>query len=222
MAHIIDLKNKDRESKPAHGPEFGRKETPTISKTPERDDIEPQLYHQAPSRPQSPVRSPSPAQSPGDSFKFKIISWSGPLYYHQPDARVVWFAAFILFAVAALLQVFQKNLITTIFFGLLGTTVLIRSHKIPPNAKFEASPLGVKVNDRTYGYREIKSFWVEYRPEIGIKELSLQLKKWYRTYVKMPIGNQNPVQLRTFLIDFIPEAEHEDTIADVLNRKLGM
>ena len=136
--------------------------------------------------------------------------------------NIITAVSLALFAVAALMQIFQKNIITTIFFGLLGVVILIRAGKKPEVVDFEISPLGVKAGERFYGFREIKSFWIEYDPALDIKELSLQLKKWYHTYVKIPIYEQNPVQLRLILLAFLPEAEHEDTLADTVSRKLGI
>jgi hypothetical protein len=154
--------------------------------------------------------------------KTQALSWSGPLYRHQPNMKIVVIVSAALFAIAALVQILQKNIITTIFFALLGAVILIRAGKKPEIASFKVGPLGVKVGERLYGFREIKSFWIEYEPALDIKELSLQLKKWYYTYVKIPIYDQNPVQLRLTLLAFLPEAEHEDTLADTISRKLGL
>jgi len=154
--------------------------------------------------------------------KARVLAWSGPLYVYRPNIKAVLIVSLALFAIAALVQIFQKNIITTIFFGLLGLMILIKAGKKPGVVEFEVNPLGVKVGERLYGFREIKSFWIEYEPALGIKELSLQLKKWYYTYVKIPIYDQNPVQLRLILLSFLPEIEHKDTLAEILSRKLGL
>lgn len=150
-----------------------------------------------------------------------VISWSGPLHYHS-NAKAAFAAAIVLFAIAALLQIFQKNIITTIFFALLGIVVLLNVNKKSPTGEFEINPAGVKINEQTHKYGELKSFWIEYDPALGIKELSLQTKKWYLPYVKIPIDDQNPVQLRFALLEFLPEVEHKDTLVEILARKLGI
>jgi len=152
----------------------------------------------------------------------QALGWSGPLYIHRPDMKIIVVVSLTLFAIAALMQIFQKNIITTIFFGLLGVVILIRAGKKPEVVDFEINPLGIKVGERLYGFREIKSFWIEYDPALDIRELSLQLKKWYHTYVKIPIYEQNPVQLRLVLLNFLPEVEHKDTLADTVSRRLGL
>lgn len=128
----------------------------------------------------------------------------------------------VLFLIAALIQIFQGNVITTVFFALLGAVLLLNTKKRSETGSFEVGPLGVKVERRLYGFREIKSFWIEYEPTLGIKELSLQLKKWYMPYIKIPIGDQNPVQIRSALLEFLPEVEHQDTFVEILSRKLGL
>ncbi len=149
------------------------------------------------------------------------ISWSEQTYF-QPSIKNAVLIAIALFAIATLVQIFQKNLITTTFFALLGAVILLNASKKRQPKKFEIGPMGIKTNDFLHRYGELKSFWIEYDPTLGIKELSLQTKKWYLPYVKIPIDEQNPVQLRLILLEFLPEVEHKDTLVEILARKLGL
>jgi hypothetical protein len=219
LARIIDLKN--RKLQPQESAHQGGPAEPRVEMTAVRPHrfAGPMPVQQSSGL--KPQESPPPPQvTPGP--KTQVLSWSGPLYIHRPDMKIIAVVSLALFAIAALMQIFQKNIITTIFFGLLGVVILIRAGKKPEVVDFEINPLGVKVGEQLYGFREIKSFWIEYDPALDIKELSLQLKKWYRTYVKIPIYDQNPVQLRLILLAFLPEAEHEDTLADTVSRRLGL
>jgi hypothetical protein len=214
LARIIDLKNRKfqlSESPPPSKPArpvvkiAALKPQPIVKSEP--------LKHSFPLRPEEP--KPSEPET-------KILKWTGPIYVHQPDKKAALLLSFTLFAIAALFQIFQKNLITTILFSLLGMIILIKANKKPEIVNFEINPLGVKVGEKLYQFREIKSFWIEYEPELNIKELSLQPKKWYHAFVKIPIYDQNPIQLRAFLLKFLPEVEHKDSLADALSRKLGL
>ncbi len=200
MAHIIDLKKKKEEGKqPVAG--FN-------DEKPWRPEHEPK-----------PELENKVIEIPG--LQSKGISWSGQLYL-QPDVKFVIGVSVIFFGIAVLVQIFQKNIITTVFFGLLGVVILLNSGKKTKAADFEISPMGILAYGKFYAYRDISSFWIEYNSALGIKELSLQLKKWYLPYLKIPIENQNPVQLRSVLIEFIPETEHQDTFVEILSRKLGI
>ena len=151
----------------------------------------------------------------------RFISWSATLH-RQPDLKFLMLLSLFLFTIAALIQIFQKNIITTIFFALLGAVLLLNARSKNETGSFELNPAGVLVNGRNHRYPEIKSFWIEYDPALGIKEISLQLKRWYAPYVKIPLAEQNPVQLRLFLLEFLPEEEHKDSMAEIVSRKLGL
>lgn len=155
------------------------------------------------------------------AHKLRIISWSSPWHY-RPDIKFLVSVSLILFVIAALIQIFQKNTITTIFFALLGLVILLNSKRKLEINKFEINPAGVSINAKIYHFQEIKSFWIEYEPSLGIKELSLQLKRWHAPYVKIPLDNQDPLRLRLALLEFLPEVEHKDSIVEILSRKLGL
>ncbi|MEK7506955.1 MAG: hypothetical protein AAB585_00205 [Patescibacteria group bacterium] len=166
-----------------------------------------------------------PAVSPetnGVRSPVESIVWFGPLYYHSPDFKAVWVVVTLLWLTAASLQIFQKNITTTIFFVLLGLMIIIHAKKKPAEGEIKISPLGVQVGERSFNQQELKSFWIDYRPDVGVKELSLQMHKWYLPYIRVPLNNQNPVQTRSFLIKFIPEVQHEETLADSIMRRLGL
>jgi len=148
------------------------------------------------------------------------VAWSGLLRDYSPNMRAIAIFAVILFGVGTFFIFFQKNIFATAFFFAASIFLLASAKKKPPEADFVVGPLSVKVGPSEHAFKDIKSFWVEYNPE-GTKELSLQLKKWYLPYLKIPLHHQNPVQIRMILLKFIPEVEHEDTILNVLERVLG-
>lgn len=200
LAHIIDLKNRIKKSQPENGPGLFRQNQTPAPATPA------QLHHEA-NNYQSPTT--------------RTISWSGQLHYH-PNVPAIIITSVIFFGIAILIQIFQKNIITTIFFALIGVVILLNSRRKPEIGRFEINPAGVVIDDTRHVYPEIKSFWIEYDPELGIQELSLQLKKWYSPYIKIPIYGQNPVRLRYALMEFLPEVEHKDSMVEILSRKLGI
>lgn len=149
------------------------------------------------------------------------ISWSGLLRNYSPNLKAISIFSGLLFLVGVFFIFFQKNIFAAAFFMAAAGFLLISAKKKAPETDFVVGPLSIKVGSNEHTFKEIKSFWVEYNPE-GVKELSLQLKKWYMPYLKIPIYHQNPVQIRAILLKFIPEVEHEDTILNVLERVLGL
>lgn len=148
------------------------------------------------------------------------VSWSGLLHQHSTNMKALAIFSTILFAVGVFFIFFQKNIFAAAFFIASAAFLLVSSKKQAPEADFVVGPLSVRAGSSEYNFKEIKSFWVEYNPG-GFKELSLQLKKWYQPYIKIPLYHQNPVQIRTILLKFIPEVEHEDTVFNVIEKVLG-
>ena len=72
-----------------------------------------------------------------------------------------------------------------------------------------------------FPYQELKSFWIEYQPG-SIREISLKSKKWYRGYLKIPLRQENPLKIREFLLEYLSEERYEDTMIEVIGRKLGI
>ncbi len=165
--------------------------------------------------------SPVPQTSPPPSQTHTIISWSEEINKNSNPKDILGVAG-ILFVIAILVAIFQKNIISTVFFTLLGIVVILNAYKKPRLSSFEINPAGIKINERFFIYNSLQSFWIEYDNKLGIKELSLQIKKWYLPYVKIPITEQNPVQIRLALLEFLPEVEHKDTLVEILARKLGI
>ena len=150
-----------------------------------------------------------------------IVSWTGLLQNHQPDKKAIWTTAFILFALSAVFKVLADNIISTSLIALLGIVVLMQMARKPTTGRIEISTLGVKLGAHFYPVSQLRSFWIDFDPDNEIRELSLQINKWYMPYLRIPIAGQNPVQIRMVLLQYIPEVEHTPTFADALARRLG-
>ncbi len=117
--------------------------------------------------------------------------------------------------------VWQKNFITATFFILLGIVMLTVGFKSKKTVEWELSGFGLTLDSSSYHYQELKSFWIEYQPPY-LKELSFKGKKWYHSYIKIPLNKENPLDIRAHLLQFLPEERHEDTLVEMISRKFGI
>ena len=155
-------------------------------------------------------------------MNIETLHWSAPMAYRREGTRVPYVFSAILVLIAILVGVFQRDLITSILFALLGIMVAVYARRELPIIDIEITPVGVRRGARMIPYSDILSFWMHYDPDYDIRELSLQLKRWYSPYVKIQLGNQDPVQAHLYLIEFIPEVKHEETGAHTIVRWLGL
>ena len=119
------------------------------------------------------------------------------------------------------LWIFQKDSLSAIFLMMTSLMFILYANKKPTVSQIIVNDTGVSVADTHYPYRDLKSFWIDYNPG-GNKELSLESKKWYLPYVKVSIAQKDPIEIRSLMLSFIPEKQHEASIADLIARKIGL
>ncbi len=75
----------------------------------------------------------------------------------------------------------------------------------------------VKIDEKNYSFSELKSFWIFEEPE---QTLSVITKKITQSHLSIPLDDQNLKEIRKFLIKFIPEKKQEESLSDVIARKM--
>ena len=149
------------------------------------------------------------------------FEWEAPSFYYNPRKKYLFLIVIALLAGAGAMFFYRLDTLTAIFLVLSSVVIMLYTNKKPILIKVTVSRAGVTIDDRTYYYKELKSFWLDYDPQ-GFKELSLESKKWYIPYIKISIEDQNPVELRSLMINFISEKEHEKSLTDLITRKIGL
>jgi len=199
MTRVVDLRKKDEKKEVASV----KKELPLID----------------------PVRSLARAKSasPKDLGEATSngVEWEAPSFYHNPQKKYLALIVIVLLCGAGAILFYRQDILTAIFLVLSSLVILLYANKQPSVSKVVVNQAGVTIDDRIYNYRELKSFWLDYDPQ-GPKELSLEPKNWYLPYVKISIENQNPAELRSLMVKFIAEKEHEKSLVDLISRKIGL
>jgi hypothetical protein len=190
MSRIIDLRQKTKPAKSQQTEE---------PKNPE------------PTQDETPISHPS---SPASK-----LEWTA-LEFQQYSKNTSWFVvggliAFSLFLWAAL----TKNFLLVILVILGYFTVMAFALKKPRKIRLAITPRGVMIDRVLYRFDNLKSFWIFYDPP-ELKELSLRSKKTIMPYIKIPLGQQNPVKVRQVLLKYLPERKQEESLIDNLARSL--
>ena len=147
------------------------------------------------------------------------ISWRAPEFPHY-EKDVIWFTILSVIAAGLFLwALFTKNLIFALLIAISFFSIMTYALKKPAKVDLAITPRGVKINKTIYDFDSLKSFWIFYElPEI--KEVSLRSKKKIMPYIKIPLGEQNPVEIRRILIKYLPERKHRESLIDNLARAL--
>lgn len=137
------------------------------------------------------------------------------------DKKLVLVVGLVFILIGVLFLFWQKSVITAVFFFVTVAVMWLTAFKSKKPLRWELSAFGLTVDSFPYRYQDLHSFWIEYQPGY-CKELSIRSKKWYHPYIKLPLGQENPLKIREFLLQYLPEERHEDTLVELISRKLGV
>lgn len=167
------------------------------------------------------VKRPEPVVMQEKIKENPHISWEAPSFYYNPQKRYLSMLIVALLTGAIALLIFERDALTSIFLILSSLVLILYGNQKPMASKIKIDQSGILVDDRMYYYKDLKSFWIDYNPG-GPRELSIESVKWYMPYIKVLLNEQNPIEVRSLVINFLPEQEHENSLADHIGRKLGL
>jgi len=147
------------------------------------------------------------------------IEWQAPEFTYYPKNRS-WLVASALIALGLIIWgILTYNFLFVLLMLLGYFSVIVYALKKPRLLRLTLTPKGVKVGKMIYPFENLKSFCIFYQPPL-IKELSLQSKKKFIPYIKIPLGEANVDEVRKFLLKYLPEKKHRESLIDDLARSL--
>jgi len=205
MPKVLDLRKKNKTSKTAAKPIIQRPLSKEVVSSVKTQAIKTSIS------PAVTLQKQSPPQ----------ISWEAPSFYFNPQKRYLSLLIIALSAGGVAMLIFKKDALTAIFLLLSSLVLILYSNKRPEISKITLNQNGINIGEETHYYKDLRSFWIHYSPGMD-KELSLESKKWYIPYIKVSIADRNPLIIRSLLINFLPEKEHENSLVDIISKRIGL
>lgn len=149
------------------------------------------------------------------------FSWDTVEYEHRDKSADWYWALGILTVVGSAIAFLTKNLLFgfLILFG--GLLVGIFASKKPDPLSIEISTHGIVINGKLFYFKDITGFWM-YRNMFGVRKLVLKTKRNFAPIISIPIPDDvRAVELRTFLLKFMPETEIQESFTDLFLEKIG-
>jgi len=109
-----------------------------------------------------------------------------------------------------------------IFILIIATVIIyINRQREPENIRFRITEEGVILNQMLYEWPEVKNFWINYQPP-EVKNLYLEFKSLLLPRLPIPLQDQNPVEIRNTLLEYIDEdiERESEPISENISRKL--
>lgn len=167
--------------------------------------------------------------APGVHMSQVAYTWQHPAYdQHHKSIRWHVFSAVILVAAVAWAVLPGRwfgdgNYLFATFLVLFYLVVLLLDHRPVEMIETTLTYDGVKHGGHFYWYRDMAEFFVIYEDE-GTQKLYFEFKNPIRPRLGLPLGGQNAVAIRDFLLQFVPENLERETepISDRLHRWLKL
>jgi hypothetical protein len=151
----------------------------------------------------------------------KPLSWKAPEYSHAektPD----WYWALGLIAVAGAVAALLFNNVlfaVLILFGAFALALLASRH--PTDVSFALTQRGIRVNDTLYPYQSLDSFNVDELTPEHTPKLIVEAKNFFTPTLVIPLIGVDADRVHDYLLDFLPEEEHQEPVSHRMMEWLG-
>lgn len=152
------------------------------------------------------------------AFDEGVISWIAPEYIKY-ERGLLWKIVVVLAMVAIVgFGVYYREWTFPLAVLTFVLVYVLIHRENPKDVKVIISKIGVKVGGRQYPFTRIKAFWLNYIPP-HTKILNLRVSGDLALDIPIQLKNQDPAQVRDFLIEKIPEKEgHKESLSDIFTR----
>jgi hypothetical protein len=148
------------------------------------------------------------------------LEWEASEFIFNEKSREWYWALFVIVAAIVASSFFLKNTLLAVFAVIGGFTIALYGAKKPTTVLINISGRGIQVGEVLYSYESIESFWIYYDPPF-LKDISLQSTRAFGSNIRIPLGDTDPQKVRDLLIQYIHEEVHEESLTDVIARRIG-
>ncbi len=148
------------------------------------------------------------------------VAWQTIEYQYQEKSHE-WFVGLAVIATALfIVAVLLKNFLFGIII-LVGAFAIMLSAKRPPDEiEYEINRSGI-VNHKTfYPYSFLDSFWID-NTNPSWQKLIVTSKKLLMPIIVIPLGEQDPDEIKNFLANYLPEKEQYEPLSHRLFEYFG-
>lgn len=148
------------------------------------------------------------------------ISWQA-LEYKRKEKTANWYWAVIIIALSlVIISLMTHNFLFAIII-VISTIILLSFSVNPPNIlNIIMNQKGIVVGKDMYPFATLASFWVESMDNDNQKIL-LKSKKIIMPLIVVPLEEHHHLDIREFLLQYLPEEEIHEPLSQKIMEKLG-
>lgn len=148
------------------------------------------------------------------------ISWQA-LEYKRKEKTADWYWAVAIIALSVSVIAFLLgDGLFSIFIIIATITLLLFSQRNPRNIDVSMDERGLTVDRDVYPFATLEEFWVDISDRNSPKIL-LKSKKIIVPLIVIPIEEYHYLDIRDFLLNYLPEKEMHEPLSQKVMEKLG-
>lgn len=146
-----------------------------------------------------------------EDFGEIYAAWEIP-EFTKPDRNKRWYLYFAVIAVALLVYaLFTNNPLFALIIIIFLIIYFIGEKRGAATMPFALTEDGILVGQKLIEYKDMDNFYIIYYPP-KIKSLYLQPKNSLKSRLTIPLLEQNPVEIRKILLQYLPEDTAKEEI----------
>lgn len=144
--------------------------------------------------------------------------------YEQHHRGPLWYLIVVVLGLGMLVYALAtQNFLFAIIVIMFGVIIGLSALREPQRLPFIVTDLGVAVGGKFFPYKEFDNFWILYEPP-EVKNIYFEFRRSPRPHLVVPLYDENPLELRKILLDYIDENpdEEEEPLSDFFGRFLKL
>ena len=152
----------------------------------------------------------------------KAFEWDAIEFNHQPKSTDWYWALAIVIIAGCVLSIIGGNYLLAVLLFMGGILIGISAGHAHPPVHIGISEQGISMNNQLYPYETIQSFWM-YRDHRKANRIIITTERAVMPLrsVTLP-ADVDATEIRTFLLNFIPEKETKPSSIDLIAESLGL
>jgi hypothetical protein len=134
-----------------------------------------------------------------------LASWAFPEFESHERSRLWYLIAGVIFILLLIYAITSLNFLFAVVLVMVGIIWLIKERETPLTVSFSITDEGLEIDNNFYDYDALENFYIIYKPEVDSKNLYFHFKSKIRPRLSIPLREENPVEIRNILLQYIKE-----------------
>lgn len=147
------------------------------------------------------------------------LKWKAREYIHSEKTTDWFWSVGLIALVLIIIAILMENILFALVIIIATIALTLLAVRKPEVIEIEVTQRGIRVDSVLYPYASLDSFWVEDR--FFEDKLILKSNKPLTPLIILPVENIDPHILQDFLLNYLPEEEHEEPFSQKFMEWLG-